>query len=137
MKTVNIGLLVGIAVLAMVGLSLFAFWGSSMNASKYSSFPDAKLSGEEVHVVGSWVMQDRASYDNSKDLFSFYLQDTTGNVSLVHFYDPMPGNFKSAERVVVQGKYESNAFVADKIFMKCPSKYNKDEFMESEAEATI
>lgn len=135
MKTVNIGLLVGIAVLAMVGLSLFAFWGSSMNASKYTTFAEAKATGEEVHVVGSWVMQDRQTYEPSKDLFSFYLQDTTGDVSLVNFYDPMPPNFKSAERVVVQGKYESNVFVADKIFMKCPSKYNNDEFMESEAQA--
>lgn len=69
-------------------------------------------------------MQDRAKYDNAQDLFTFYMQDTTGCTSLVNYYDPMPANFKSADRITVQGKYEGNAFVADKILMKCPSKYN-------------
>jgi cytochrome c-type biogenesis protein CcmE len=133
MKTVNIGLLVGIAVVAMIGLSIFAFWGNAAGATLYSSFEGAKKSGENVHVVGTWVMKDRANYDNSQDLFTFYMQDTTDQVSLVKFYDPMPGNFKSADRIVVEGKYEANAFVADNILMKCPSKYNKEESFETAA----
>jgi cytochrome c-type biogenesis protein CcmE len=137
MKTVNIGLLVGIAVLAMIGLSFFAFWGTGMGASKYVSFSEAKASGEEVHVVGKWVMQDRANYDKAQDLFSFYMQDSLQTVSLVNYYDPMPANFKTAERIAIQGKYEGNVFMADKIIMKCPSKYNEGApTMESEAAAS-
>ncbi len=131
MKTVNIGLLIAIAAVAMIGLSLFAFWGNASSASQYSSFADAKKSGENVHVVGSWVMQDRANYDNTQDLFTFYMKDTTDAVSMVKYYDPMPANFKTAERMVVEGKYEGNAFVADRILMKCPSKYNKEATFET------
>jgi cytochrome c-type biogenesis protein CcmE len=137
MKTVNIGLLIGIAVVAMIGMVLFSTWGSSTSMTKYASFADAKKTGEDVHVVGKWVMEDRAVYDNTQDLFSFYLQDTTGGTSLVHFYDPMPANFKSADRIAVQGKYEGNTFVADRILMKCPSKYGDDQPMEMEAAAAL
>jgi cytochrome c-type biogenesis protein CcmE len=124
MKTVNIGLLVGIAVVAMVGMSVFAFWGSAANATQFSSFTQAKASGERVHIAGTWVMQDRAHYNNAEDLFSFYMRDTTGQVSHVLFYDPMPANFKSAERILIEGAYEGDDFVADRILMKCPSKYD-------------
>jgi cytochrome c-type biogenesis protein CcmE len=131
MKTVNIGLLVGIAVVAMLGLSLFAMWGNAAGSTVYASFATARASGEDVHVVGKWVMKDRAHYDNTQDLFTFYMQDTTNEVSLVKFYDPMPVNFQSAERIAIQGKFEGNAFVADDILMKCPSKYNKEEGFET------
>jgi cytochrome c-type biogenesis protein CcmE len=35
----------------------------------------------------------------------------------------------------VQGKYEGDVFVADRIFMKCPSKYNDGKLMDETAEA--
>ncbi len=124
MKTVNIGLLIGIAAVAMVGLSVFAFLGNAIGATQYSSFATAKATGNDVHVVGSWVMKDRAI--NETNAFTFYMKDTTDQVSLVKFYNPMPGNFESADRIVVEGKYEGNEFVADNILMKCPSKYNKE-----------
>ena len=119
----------------MLGMAFLATSGAIGGASQYVSFSEAKSSGEDVHVVGKWVMRDMANYDSQKDLFSFYMQDSTQNVSLVHYYDPMPVNFKSAQKVVVQGKYEGDAFVADRIFMKCPSKYNEGELMIDEAEA--
>jgi cytochrome c-type biogenesis protein CcmE len=137
MKTVNIGLLIGIAVVAMIGLVLFSTLGSSASMTKYTSFAEAKKTGEDVHVVGKWVMKDRSSYDNTQDLFSFYMQDTTGGTSLVHFYDPMPVNFKSADKVAVQGKYEGNTFVADKIHMKCPSRYGDDQPAELETATAL
>lgn len=129
MKKVNIGLLVATAMLLMVGISALALSGALSGASSYVSFKEAKLTGEEVHVVGTWVKQDLAHYDGNMDMFEFYMQDTSQNVSLVRFFDPMPTNFKSADRIVVQGKYQKNeeVFVADRIFMKCPSKYNGDE----------
>lgn len=132
MKTVNIGLLVGIAVVAMIGLSLFAFWGNAASSSKYSTFAAAKQNGETVHIIGKWVMKDRAVEGTNE--FTFFMQDTTQQVSQVRYYDPMPANFAEAsERFEIEGKYESNVFVAEKILMKCPSKYNKDEMVETTA----
>jgi cytochrome c-type biogenesis protein CcmE len=130
MKTVNIGLLVGIAVVAMIGVSVFAFWGNAASASKYSTFNEAKKTGDNVHIIGKWVMQDRAV--NGDNSFTFFMQDTTQQVTQVRFDDPMPGNFKeAAERFEVGGQFEGNVFVADRILMKCPSKYNKDQMTEA------
>jgi cytochrome c-type biogenesis protein CcmE len=41
----------------------------------------------------------------------------------------VPGNFEQATQVVVRGKQSSEGFIADKLLVKCPSKYqglNKD-----------
>jgi cytochrome c-type biogenesis protein CcmE len=36
-----------------------------------------------------------------------------------------PGNFDQATSVVCVGKYETDAFYADKLLIKCPSKYQE------------
>lgn len=137
MKSINIGLLVGIAAAAMVGLALLATAGGIVGASVYTTFTDAKTTGEDVHVVGSWVMREKSHYDANLDIFQFYMQDTTQQIALVKFHDPKPVNFETAERVVVQGKYEGDFFTADRIFMKCPSKYNDGESVLEEASAKM
>ena len=137
MKTLDIKLLVGIAVLAMVSVSILAGLGAFGSASKYVTFAEAKeIPGETVHVVGEWVLRERAKYDPNQDIFSFYLKDSTENVSLVHFHDPKPNNFETAENIVIEGKHRGEAFEADRILMKCPSKYNDGKFEIEEAEAT-
>ncbi|HHG83897.1 MAG TPA: hypothetical protein ENJ82_04045, partial [Bacteroidetes bacterium] len=88
MKSINIGLLVGIAIIAMVGLSFLATAGGIGGASEYSTFTAAKTSGKDVHVVGSWVMRDKSNYDPTLDLFEFYMKDTTDQISLVQYHDP-------------------------------------------------
>jgi cytochrome c-type biogenesis protein CcmE len=38
----------------------------------------------------------------------------------------MPADFTKSEQVVVIGAYKNGQFIADKILMKCPSKYQED-----------
>ena len=35
----------------------------------------------------------------------------------------MPDGFKNSEKIVVTGSFNNDLFVAEKILMKCPSKY--------------
>lgn len=122
MKISSIVILAAIAIFAVaLGVN---FAG---NTSLYTVFPAAKKSGDNVHIVGQWVDREQASYDNTRDLFRFVLQDTLGNKAWVEYNDPQPQNFEQAERVVVIGQYKDNAFHADKIVMKCPSKYEETE----------
>jgi len=139
MKKVNIGLLMGLAVLMSVGLILLATFGAFGGAGKYGSFDQAMKSGEKMHVVGKWVNRTNADYDVTQELFAFDLQDTTGNTQRVHFYDPKPGDLEDAERIVIEGRYhkEHKSFVADKIFMKCPSKYNDENAFEGVETASM
>ncbi|MEO0474098.1 MAG: cytochrome c maturation protein CcmE [Bacteroidota bacterium] len=122
MKTTNIIVLVFAAVfLVALGIN---FAGS---ASIYTDFAYAKESGRQVHVVGKWVNRDQSIYDPTTDVFSFYLQDTLQQVQRVLYNDPKPMNFDQAEKVVIVGAYDQNKadFIADKIVMKCPSKYEE------------
>lgn len=121
MKPGKIVLLVVIAIfLVALGINF------SQNASVYTDFASAKASQKSVHVVGEWVDREQANFDAEKVLFTFYLQDTTQNVELVHLYEPKPNNFEQAEKVVVVGGYKGDKFIADKIVMKCPSKYEEN-----------
>ena len=120
MKPGNIALLVFIAIFMVVLAINF-----SQNASIYTDFSTAKESGKKVHIVGEWVNREVSDYNSDRDLFTFYMADTTKSVELVHYYDPKPNNFDQAEKVVVVGGYDEDRFVADKIVMKCPSKYEE------------
>lgn len=124
MKTTHIIVLVVVAIFIVALASNFA-----SNASIYTDFAYAKKSGREVHIVGEWVNRDQAVYNMEQDLFTFFLKDTLHQTELVHFYDPKPNNFETAEKVVVVGGYKQDRFVADKIVMKCPSKYENDEIV--------
>jgi cytochrome c-type biogenesis protein CcmE len=99
--------------------------------SYYTDFETARKTGDKVHVVATWVNRDKASYDPEKDLFQLYLQDTLNQVALVHYFDPKPPSLETAEKIVIEGKQEGDIFVADKIFLKCPSKY-EDNTLEAE-----
>lgn len=127
MKSASIGILIGAAVVGIVGISVIAGASLGTNASLYSTFSDAKATGEDVHIAGKWVKRDQQHYDPETDIFTFYMSDSTQGVSVVKYNDPMPVNFESADKIVVEGKYHDDAFYADKIFMKCPSKYKADE----------
>ncbi|MCS7073142.1 MAG: cytochrome c maturation protein CcmE [Bacteroidia bacterium] len=111
-------------------LALAVFTGAMLvnfasKTSQYTDFKSAKESGEEVHVVASWVKREQAVYDATRDIFSFYAQDSLQTIALVHYPDPKPANFEAAEKIVLIGKYQQDAFRADKILMKCPSKYEE------------
>lgn len=125
MKTRNLVLLVAIAALVVVLL-----FSLSQNLSQYTDLASAQAQpGREVHVVGQWVQREQASYDPATDRFTFYLKDSLGHVAQVVYLDPKPPNFEQADRVVVIGRADaqSKAFVADKILMKCPSKYQENQ----------
>ncbi len=118
MKTSHIIVLIVLA-LFVVGLGI----NFSQSASVYTGFSDPSARSRQVHIVGTWVDREQSSYDPQRDLFQFAMEDTLGTVETVLYYDPKPTNFEQAEKIVVIGGYEDQGFVAEKIVMKCPSKY--------------
>lgn len=113
-----------ILLVLLAGFAAVMLVNFGSNASVYTDFKHAMDSGYEVHVIGTWVQRESVQYDAGIDQFTFFLQDTTQTTAKVIYNDPMPPNFESADRIVVQGSYHDGAFYADKIHMKCPSKYN-------------
>ncbi|MFZ2905737.1 MAG: cytochrome c maturation protein CcmE [Cyclobacteriaceae bacterium] len=89
------------------------------NGSKNSIHVVGELKKDESgHVVGIQPGSDRVS-------FSFIMVDENKKEQLVIYNEPMPQDFTRSEKVVVIGSYHGDTFMADKILLKCPSKYQE------------
>lgn len=73
---------------------------------------------EQGHVVGIVPGADRVS-------FSFIMVDDNKKEQVVVYNEPMPQDFMRSEKVVIIGGYAGDTFRADKILLKCPSKYQE------------
>ncbi len=118
----------GLLVLAVFSLLLFRSFGQQVGG--YMNFAQAAEAGTSAHVVGTWVKDGRFDYDRGSNVFTFEMLDQSGQRRIVQYHNPKPANFEEAQQVVVEGRAEGSAFVADKILVKCPSKYNDGRGME-------
>ncbi len=117
--------IIGIIIIAVaIGVIISTYFDSST----YGSFADAIETQEELHVVGQLDKQQQIVYNPEQDAnyFSFYLVDKDGKKSKVVFNGSKPQDFERSEQIVLTGKMQGNEFHANKILMKCPSKYTND-----------
>jgi len=105
------------------------------DASTYVNFNQAYTMASEgnttaIHVVGELKKDDAGhvvGLENSIDKlsFSFVLVDDNKKEQKVFYNEPMPPDFLRSEKVVVIGSYQGDQFIARKILLKCPSKYQE------------
>ncbi len=89
------------------------------NGSKNSIHVVGQLKKDaEGQVIGIAPGADRVS-------FSFVMIDDSQKEQIVIYNEPMPQDFTRSEKVVVIGSYSGDTFIADKILLKCPSKYQE------------
>lgn len=125
--------IIGVLVIAVAVIVLISTAG---DASAYVSFGDAKEmydagNKNKIHVVGTLKKNQSGQVvgiQSSPDMlsFKFTMVDENGVEQEVFHPNPMPTDFLRSEQVVVVGAYQSNNFVADKILLKCPSKYQEE-----------
>jgi cytochrome c-type biogenesis protein CcmE len=125
--------IIGLVIIAAaVGVIL----STAGDASSYVSFEEAremKLAGnaKKIHVVGQ-LKKNPAGHvvgvRPSSDMLSvsFVMVDQNGFEQAVYYNEPMPSDLMRSEQVVVIGSYKEDMFVADKILLKCPSKYEEE-----------
>lgn len=75
--------------------------------------------GSDGQIVGIETGADKLS-------FSFILVDDARREQTVYYNEPMPPDFTRSEKIVVIGGYQGDHFVATKILLKCPSKYEEN-----------
>lgn len=121
-----------VVIAACIGLII----ATAGDASTYVSFNQAYQmasngNNNQIHVVGDLkkdadgnIIGIEKSGDNLS--FSFILIDEEQKEQKVYYNEPMPPDFARSEKVVVIGGYQNNAFVANKILLKCPSKYQEE-----------
>jgi len=108
-----------VLTLAFVGFGLTAF---QKTLTPYLSFDEATKSKGVVQVMGALDKQsDR--YDTSREELSFELLDPQGHRMPVMYRGIRPGNFKDAISIVAIGRYRDGRIEAEKLLVKCPSKY--------------
>ena len=66
-------------------------------------------------------------YESSTQQLFFTIQDEHGRSLPVIYRGIKPGNFKDALSIVAIGRYENGSLNAEKLLVKCPSKYQGEE----------
>lgn len=124
--------------LVLIAVAIAAILSTYADSSTYGDFSQAKESGNEMHVVGKLMKDKEMVYNPIQDAnyFSFYLKDNTGNECKVVFSGTKPQDFERSEQIVITGQMEGDVFMADKILMKCPSKYTNDQIETKEYKAS-
>lgn len=115
-----------IFLIAILAVAVGIIYWSVSNAGTASNFVQARKTGKNVQVAGQLNKDKDMIYNPTvnTDLFTFYMIDREGNEQLVNYLGSKPQDFEKSEELVIHGKMEGDVFVAHKILMKCPSKYN-------------
>jgi len=108
-----------VLTLAFVGFGVTAF---QKTLTPYLSFDEATKSKGVVQVMGA-LDKESDRYDTSREELSFQLVDPQGHRMPVQYRGIRPGNFKDAISIVAIGRYREGRIDAEKLLVKCPSKY--------------
>src|SRR5262249_38988744 len=125
-----------IAAIVVIAAAIGIIVVTAGDASTYATFDEAyQLASNgnrtSIHVVGE-LKKDTGGeivglqQGADKVSFSFILVDESGKEQKVQYNEPMPPDFTRSEKVVVIGRYQQHTFVASKILLKCPSKYQDE-----------
>jgi cytochrome c-type biogenesis protein CcmE len=118
---------VGIFIVLMALLVTAIYSLSDNIMSPYVSFDYArKNSSKYVQIIGSF--DKSRGVDHGEGFFSFTLVDDKGGAIRAMHRGMKPVNFEHADKIVLLGKYDQKGgtFDADKVLVKCPSKYRKE-----------
>lgn len=131
-----------ILIILAIGAAIAIIATSAADTSSYVTFDDAyQLASNgndaDIHVVGE-LKKDAdgnvVGIQPGADMvsFSFVMVDDNKKEQVVHYNEPMPQDFTKSEKVVVVGHYRGDTFIAEKILLKCPSKYQEEGNLQAE-----
>ncbi len=116
---------IALIMLVVSGLVVVSMMTSS---SQYVSFGEAMDNpGKVYYVIGTLPENPEITYDPIKDpnRLEFAMVDKEGKKVKVIYPGPKPQDFEKSEEIVVTGYWdgEKEIFYAQKVLLKCPSKY--------------
>ncbi|WMJ71703.1 cytochrome c maturation protein CcmE [Cytophagaceae bacterium ABcell3] len=128
-----------ILAVVIIGIAISIIVSTSGNTSQYVDFGEAFALAEsgssaKVHVVGQLKKDSEGNIQGMKyrpemdpNFFEFVLVDNKNRETIVQYGQPKPQDIERSEQVVIVGSARGDIFVADKILLKCPSKYEENE----------
>lgn len=125
-----------IFIIVVIAVAIAIIISTAGDASTYVTFDQAYAMAAEgnsksIHVVGE-LKKDQQGHvvgimpGADRVSFSFIMIDENHKEQVVIYNEPMPQDFTRSEKVVVIGGYSGDTFKADKILLKCPSKYQEE-----------
>jgi cytochrome c-type biogenesis protein CcmE len=113
-----------VILLGFLGLGLSTF---SKSMTPYVTFAEAKAEHRTVQVMGA-LEKGTSRYDTAAKVLHFNIvEEKTGHVLAVTYTDVKPANFEDAVSIVAIGRVQGGTFAAEKLLVKCPSKYQGEE----------
>ncbi len=126
-----------ILAIGVIAIAIAIMIISAGDASTYVTFGEAyemAAAGNKnkIHVVGQLKKAETGEVvgiqtGDDQLSFTFVMIDEATREQKVYYNEPMPPDFTRSEQVVVIGAYRGDIFVADKILLKCPSKYQEED----------
>lgn len=130
-----------IYIILVIGIAIAIIVSTAGDASTYVNFDQAyqmAAAGNKasIHVVGELKKDEHGrvtGLEETPDHVSctFILVDDQQKEQKVFYNQPIPPDMTKSEKVVVIGKYQNDLFIADKILLKCPSKYQEQKLKAS------
>ncbi len=111
-----------VGVAAIIGFVAFGAGAFKSNLTPYVSFQQARTTKDAVQVAGK-LIHGSDSFDQASSRLVFTLQDDHGDTMRVAYKGLKPGNFNEATQVVAIGRFHGGVLEAEKLLVKCPSKY--------------
>lgn len=127
-----------IGILIAIALGMVFILGTAGDFSQFTDFETAaENEGQIYQIIGKLNLDKERYYNPEKDAnyFSFFIVDREGKENKVVFNGAPPTDFDRSEDVVMQGKMVGDEFMATKILLKCPSKYEDGKMEETVYEA--
>ncbi len=115
-------LLGGVLLILFAGFAMASFRST---LTQYVDYREARVATRTVQVMGG-LEKGSSAYDDQAGALLFTLQEPkTGETMRVRYHGVKPGNFEDAVSIVAIGRFEpaSSEFAAEKLLVKCPSKY--------------
>ncbi len=110
----------------IIGFMVFAGVKLTKSITPYVTLAEAQKTSRVVQVKGERVPGSER-YDFKRKEFVFKMKDKSGAVFEVRYYGVKPSNFEMATEVVAIGSYQNGVFQAQKLLVKCPSKYQAEQ----------
>ena len=112
----------GIGIAVIVIFLIFSVINFQGSLTPYVTFSQAKTMNGSVQVRGVLASEQVVMTDDGQAV-KFKLRDEKGQEAVVVYKGIKPDGIEQATSIVAIGKYQNDQFSAEKLLVKCPSKY--------------
>jgi len=120
-----------LAVLIIIGaVGYLIYFGIQQGVGQILTIEEALQKKYDSNIsfiqIEGQVNYDTVAYEPNKPLITFDITSDKSNITVI-FKDVKPDNFDSGYPIIIEGRFqEDGKFSADKLLVKCPSKYEEE-----------